>query len=270
MTESDIEAAHGLSVEVRWPHRADDWRLMLEIGHGLVATDETGEVKGTAMWWPFGDGLATIGMVIVSPQMQGKGTGRRLMREMVSAAGERTIRLTSTAAGRALYESEGFRVTGTNTQYQGIVDAGAATDDPRVRPATEADWPAIAALDRQAVGGERTRLLEALRRVGQTFVLDEGGRLTGYSVCRLFGRGHIVGPIVAADAESAVALTSPHMRAQAGAFLRLDTPERDGPLVALAEACGLANVDLSVLMTRGVPPQDGPARVFGRANQALG
>ncbi|AWN55568.1 GNAT family N-acetyltransferase [Methylobacterium sp. 17Sr1-1] len=275
MTEADIPALHGLSLEVRWPHRAEDWRLMLEIGHGLVACDADGQVMdgnvtACAMWWPFGDGLATIGMVIVSPRLQGRGTGRRLMRELFAAAGPRTIRLTATEAGRRLYESEGFRVTGSNTQYQGIVDAAAAVDDPRVRPATEADRSAIAALDREASGGDRSRMLDALARAGRTVVLDDGGRITGYAVCRPFGRGHIVGPVVAADAESAVALASPHVRDQAGTFLRLDTPERDGPLVAFAQACGLANVDLSVTMTRGAPPATGPARIFTLANQALG
>ncbi|GJD65578.1 GNAT family N-acetyltransferase [Methylobacterium frigidaeris] len=270
MTEADIGAVHGLSGEVRWPHRAEDWRLMLEVGHGLVACDEAGEVTGSAMWWPFGDGLATIGMVIVSPRMQARGTGRRLMRELFSAAGARTIRLTATEAGRPLYESEGFRVTGTNTQHQGIADAAAVIDDKRVRPVAEADWPAVAALDREASGGDRSRMLDALRRAGRISVLDEGGRIAGYSVCRPFGRGHIVGPIVAADAASAVALASPHVRAHAGAFLRLDTPERNGPLADFAKAIGLANVDRSVTMTRGLPPRIGPARILALANQALG
>ncbi len=270
MKDADIAAAHGLSVEARWPHRAEDWRLMLAVGHGFVACDAAGRVMGSAMWWPFGEGLATIGMVIVSPQLQGRGIGRRLMRELFSAAGDRTIRLTSTVAGRPLYESEGFRVTGGNTQYQGIVNAAVALDDPRVRPAVEADWPAIAALDREAAGGDRARLLDVLRGEGRTVVLEAEGRIAGFSVCRPFGRGHIAGPTVAPDAEAAIALLSPHVRAHANAFLRIDTPERNGPLARFAEACGLANVDVSVTMTRGLPPRIGRARIFTLANQALG
>jgi predicted N-acetyltransferase YhbS len=209
-------------------------------------------------------------MVIVSPRMQARGTGRRLLREVLSAAGERTIRLVATVAGRRLYELEGFRATGTITQHQGMADATAATDDPRVRPATEADWPSIASLDREAVGGNRGRLLKILRRVGRTCVMDEGGRVAGFSVCRPFGHGHVIGPLVATNLGAAIALASPHVRAHAGAFLRLDTPQQDGPLVPFAEACGLRNVDQGAQMTRGTPPGTGPAQVFALASQAFG
>lgn len=50
MTEADLAAASGLSKVLGWPHRLEDWEFMLRLGHGLVATLESGEIIGTILW----------------------------------------------------------------------------------------------------------------------------------------------------------------------------------------------------------------------------
>lgn len=39
MTTADLPSAHALSVQLKWPHRLDDWAMVLRISDGFVALD---------------------------------------------------------------------------------------------------------------------------------------------------------------------------------------------------------------------------------------
>ena len=52
--------------------------MVIGLGHGVVATLGA-EIVATALWWPYGETHATLGMIIVSPDHQGAGIGKRLM-----------------------------------------------------------------------------------------------------------------------------------------------------------------------------------------------
>lgn len=72
---------------------------MLENGGGFVA-QRSGAVIGTALCWQFGQHCGTVGLVIVSPQEQGRGVGRQLMELALEALGSRTVFLYATLDGQ--------------------------------------------------------------------------------------------------------------------------------------------------------------------------
>ena len=77
MTARDIPHLFALSQAVAWPHREEDLRFLLGLGHGVAATGPDGAVEGCAAWWPFGAAVASVGLVIVRPDLQGRGIGGR-------------------------------------------------------------------------------------------------------------------------------------------------------------------------------------------------
>jgi GNAT superfamily N-acetyltransferase len=271
MAEGDLPAAHTLSQAVRWPHRLEDWQFVHRLGTGFVAECE-GTILGTASCWAYGSEHGSLGMVIVSPDAQGKGIGRELMNRVLGELGERSTLLIATLAGQPLYESLGFVATGRIHQHQGTVfQLGTAVppSGERIRPIGASDGPKLARLASRALGMPRATVLDALRKVADGVVLDSGGEPVGFAFCRRFGRGYAIGPVVAPDAERAKALIAHWIGVRAGSFVRIDVHESGGLSPWLAEM-GLDRVDSGITMGRGEPPHvDEGVRQFAIINQAL-
>ncbi|WP_043284033.1 GNAT family N-acetyltransferase [Paraburkholderia oxyphila] len=282
-SDADIEGAHALSLEVRWPHRADDWRLAARTGAGFVVKD--GErLVGTALYWPWSDQGATLGLVIVAPDQQGRGIGRMLMERLLDAIGPRMTVLHATPAGQPLYEKLGFRKIGLLHQHQDSDFRAPRVEPPpgeRLRPLEPRDTPRLIALASRASGLERGTLLLPLLDIAQGVALVTGGdgehaeALLGFALLRPFGRGHAIGPVAVSSAgglqtQRAQALIADRLAANAGAFTRIDTPDEQG-LGPWLESLGLARVDTVVKMARnGEPARDPDVLQFAIVNQALG
>ena len=258
-----------LSQEMSWPYRLDDWAFALQLGQGVVL-QSAGSVIGTAAWWPYGETHASAGMIIVAKAAQGRGHGARLMDALLAAAHPRTITLNSTAEGRVLYERRGFVRIGEIEQHQGIPnERHAAQPTSLVRAMLPSDIEAIARLDHEAPGWARRPMLDRLVQSGEGLVLLRDGQVHGYALSRRFGRGHVIGPVVADDASDARALIEAALSSLGRVFVRLDTAATS-PLGPWLDSIGLQHVGDATTMVRGPQAQPaGPACMFALANQSF-
>jgi GNAT superfamily N-acetyltransferase len=265
-----LAGALRLSQEMSWPYRLEDWAMALELGQGFVLRDSAGEVIATAAWWAYGEDQASTGMIIVAKAAQGRGHGARLMDALLTAAHPRTLTLNSTAEGLALYERRGFVRIGVIQQHQGVAELrhpGATVG--LVRAMATSDLEAVARLDLQATGWARRPMLDRLIRAGDGQLLARDGEPQGYAISRLFGRGHVIGPVVAQSAADARALIQAALARLGPVFVRVDTPAAS-QLGEWLESIGLRQVGDATTMVKGTRrPPAGPARLFALANQSF-
>lgn len=272
ITLADAADAYRLSSAVGWPHRAEDWRFVLSVGDGLVATFDD-RVVGTVMWWIYEAKVARLGMVIVDPLLQGAGIGTALMTAALSSIDVPTVILNATAVGEPLYRRLGFEVVAEIMQFQGVPSAIPPADamaNNIIRSAEGRDLEAVTALDADAVGVRRGLVIAHLAEHAEVVVLEQCGTVVGFAACRRFGRGYVVGPVVAPDAAQARALFANFIKAKPGAFLRADVAVETG-LSNWLEEFGLAAIAPAITMVRGpVPSTSTSVTMFSLVNQALG
>ncbi len=272
MTADDIPAVADLCFEQHWPHREQDLEKLLAIGSGLVA-EVDGKTCGSIMSWRFGQSFAMIGVVIVAVAQQGRGLGRRLADAMLQRLDGVTVILNATDEGLPLYTKLGFTPLGQVLQHQGVAPIQPLVElrpGERVRPMGAADAAALDALYSSATGMDRKAVLDALLADGSAVVLCREHVQTGFAVMRRFGRGWLIGPVVAPDAGGAKALIAHWLGTQAGSFCRIDVPQVTG-LGPWLEEVGLPEVGHVTRMALGAPPVPGDeVALFGLAAQALG
>ncbi len=220
-----------------------------------MALDDIGRVLGSAMWFAHGADFATVGMVITSPQLQTLGAGQWLMKRVFEKVAGRDLRLNATRAARRLYLSLDFQPEKTVYQCQGIArtEAMGRPADIRgdVRSLDARDIPAAIALDAAGFGVRREALIEKLFAHSTGYGLFKGDTLSAFALCRSFGRGHVVGPVVAERDADAVAVVRPHVTDHSGSFLRIDTHMDNGEFAAFLSHSGMPVFDTVLTMSMG-------------------
>lgn len=267
----DLVQAKELSDALGWPYRLEDWTFAHALGEGLGLRHDN-RLIGTGLRWIYGTQFATVGMIIVDAALRGHGLGARLVDGLLAGAGDRSVILNATVDGLELYRRRGFKSFDLTCQHQGMATPVLAPDPAyRIERAQDVDWPALIELDEAAAGMPRGRLLNALAGCGAVSVLRrEDGTALGYAVCREFGRGHVIGPVVAPGVDEATALIANSLSTLVDRFVRVNTSARSG-LGSWLQEHGLVQVGTEEAMVRGALPETSPrARIFSLCSNSLG
>lgn len=265
---------HELTVSVFWPHRASDLDLFLSLGKGWLALDEIGRPLSSAMYFPMGSDFAMLGMMVTPPRLQAQGAGRHLLRRIMRDCDGRDLRLSATRSGYRLYESAGFTPVATIRQQQGparpirLPDAVAGLELVPLAPGHAA---AVIALDARAYGADRQQVMTRLLDLSSGMMAFRAGRPVGYALMRSFGKGLVIGPVVAEDDAMAMALVAPLAQQAEGRFLRVDTPNESDHFSAFLAAAGMGIYDTVTEMRIGPHRRaTSGAVIYGLASHSLG
>ncbi|MEX0591619.1 MAG: GNAT family N-acetyltransferase [Xanthobacteraceae bacterium] len=225
LRETELDQAEALAREAGWNQVAADWRIFFDLGAVYAVRNSRGRVVATAATLPYGGRFAWISMVLVTAAYRRQGLARRLLDRCVhdlTTIGLVPV-LDATPAGRTVYTAIGFEDTwGFQRLACREVRPGeqpvAVPAGTTIRPITDADWPRLCAYDAENFGADRSAVLNRLR-----------GRVPG-AECAVYRRDRIVGFLLGRDGRSAPQL---------------------GPLVAEDEASALALLDRALAAIAG-------------------
>ena len=213
LTPGDIPAGLRLCRIAGWNQLAADWELFLRLSpNGCRAAVWDGRVVGTVTTVNYENRFAWIGMVLVDPEIRGRGVGTRLLQEATSILrGVPSIRLDATPQGRPVYQRLGFKdeyplcrmQLAEGTTAARFHDAGTGLSSLSqvqglsIRPMQIEDLVTVAEADHRVFGANRLEVLSwALEQSPKYAWLATGpAGLEGYCFGRHGFNSDQIGPI---------------------------------------------------------------------------
>jgi GNAT superfamily N-acetyltransferase len=247
LTTADLDGALGLSAAAGWNQRLADWRMLLQLAPaGSFAAVGDAGIVGTAIGIDYGT-FGWSAMMLVDPGWRGRGVGARLLEAAMGAVPpEAPIRLDATPLGRPLYRRYGFEDEARLTRHVAEPSNRRAdrTSDPasrHVRGLTPADLRAVTRLDTRVFGAHRRILLEwaleSAAQYAQVIETRDGAHYCFGRPGRLFDQ---IGPLVAADDDTAIALVSASLVAAETSAIVVDAFDRHSGFTDWLRSCGFS------------------------------
>ena len=207
MTADDIPGGIRLKEIAGWNQTRGDWERFLSASpQGCFVAETDGEVVGTVATISYEGRFAWIGMVLVEPSRRGEGIGTKLLGkaiEYLDGCGIPSMKLDATPQGKPLYEKLGFV-----SEYE--LERWRLQRTPAPGPSDGASSVTEEMLDqdREIFGADRNGLLQSIALEHPAFVMQSRsqGKLTGYCFGRRGALADHLGPWVAHDESSALAL----------------------------------------------------------------
>ena len=276
LTPADAGRGAALSAEIGWNQVESDWRYMLANGAGFGRTVAGGKLVASAMALPY-DGFAWVCMVLVAPEHRGRSIATDLMRRVLDDLAVRGVMagLDATPAGREVYKHLGFEdVYGLERLWaERVVPAdGGEETGAGIAPMAAADIDEVAAYDAERFGADRRALLDHLRgrAPDSAFVARARGRMAGFVMARDGLVATQVGPVVAEDAATAIALARHAVGGIAGAAV-IDACDYQTPFVEWFKGSGFEFQRPYVRMLVGrAQPIDRKENIFAPAGPEFG
>jgi GNAT superfamily N-acetyltransferase len=274
----DAETLCPLQIEAGWNQVAADWRLMLSLGRGYGVRGANGRWIASALSLPLGAEIAWLSMVLVTQPARKRGLGTLLMSRCLAEveASALAAGLDATELGRPIYLPLGFRDVYPLSRWHVPQAACHVTSPPEsitVRSATLDDLERIYAYDLSRSGFARAVILaDLLARAPALARLAEraDGSLAGYALGRDGYRAWHIGPVVAEDEATGLALLSSAL-ASADRAAIADVPDRHANIRSwLAEQGASAPRGFMRMLRGGDSRLDDCSRVFALAGPELG
>jgi len=234
----------------------------LDPGCCLVAESGRGKISGSCFYHPR-ETHVSLGIMNVNPDFAGEGVARKLLHEVILKAGDRTVRLVSSAMNLdsySLYTRAGFapyEVFQDMWFPDGLKDNGTAVDDGSIRDAVRGDVADIVALEEKLLGISRRGDIEMFVRnttgIWSCSVnVGEDGQVNGFLASIDHPGARLLGPGAAVDEEVALALILAEVRKERGGPPVFLVPARRWWLVSRLYRLGARNCELHFGQARGL------------------
>ena len=236
-----------------------------------VAEGEEGPVAAISLV-RYNENYGFLGFYITRPDHRGRGIGRQLWQQAMSAADRRIVGLDGVVAQQEGYSRSGFAYAHANIRYGAIIDVvePPGADLLEVAPV---HMPLLVDYDRRFVPARREVFLREWLKSSdgrRSVLLLRDGAVAAYGTIRACRNGFKIGPLFS-DTETGADLVFRKLAAGVnGSDVYLDIPEPNASAKALCDRYNLKPVFETARMYRGPDPGLPLARIYGITTFELG